>query len=352
MKNTTKKQLSSSELSFFCMQIAMILKSGMLISDGITWMYNDIEEGNIKNALGVLMDELSNKVPLFKAMDKSGYFPSYIINMSQIGSVTGRLEDVMSSLSEYYDREDFIKAKIRNSVFYPSMLFIMMSFVIILLVTKVFPIFESMIKELGGELSNGSSAIISFSTGIMAGKFTMTFIIIILVLLLGVFLFIKTKNGKAAFNKFLSSFPLTKSIMKKVTAYRFSSSMSLLLSSGINIDASIDILLDIIEEPGLKNKIEACSTSMNSGECFLDSLSQLSLFSSMHMQMLNMGQRTGEMDIVMNKLTNIYENEADQAISNSVALIEPILVGVLCIVIGLILVSVMLPLMNIMSSIG
>lgn len=352
MKNSAKKQLSSSELSFFCMQIAMILKSGMLISDGITWMYNDIEEGNVKNSLEVLVDELSNKVPLYKAMENSGYFPSYIISMSQIGSVTGRLEDVMSSLSEYYDREDFIKAKIRNSIFYPSMLFVMMSFVIILLVTKIFPIFESMIKELGGDLSNESSAILSFSTGIAAGKLTMVVIIAILLLILSVFIILRTKNGKAAFNKFISNFPLTKSIMKKIIAYRFSSCMSLLLSSGMNIDSSIDILLEIIDEPELKQKIKVCSNSMNSGECFLDSVSQLSLFSSMHMQMLNMGQRTGEMDIVMKKLTGIYENEADQAISNSVALIEPVLVGILCVVIGFILVSVMLPLMNIMSSIG
>ncbi|MFA9424148.1 MAG: type II secretion system F family protein [Sedimentibacter sp.] len=352
MKNATKKQLSSSELSFFSMQIAMILKSGMLISDGIEWMYNDIEEGNVKKSLKVLMNELSNKVPLYKAMEISGYFPSYIVSMSQIGSVTGKLEEVMSSLSEYYDREVFIKSKIRNSVFYPSMLFVMMSFVIIVLVTKIFPIFEGMIKELGGEISNESSAIMSFSTGIMAGKFTMAFIIAILILCLIAFLISKTKSGKIIFAKFLNSFPLTKSIMKKITAYRFSSSMSLLLSSGMNIDSSIGILLDIIEEPELKHKIEACRNSMDSGECFLDSVSQLSLFSSMHIQMLNMGQRTGEMDIVMNKLTNIYENEADQAITNSVALIEPILVGFLCIVIGFILVSVMLPLMNIMSSIG
>ncbi|MEA5094063.1 MULTISPECIES: type II secretion system F family protein [Sedimentibacter] len=352
MKNKEKKQLTSSELSFFCMQVAMVLKSGMLISDGIEWMYNDIEESNVKNALGVVLDELSNKVPLYKAMENSEYFPTYIISMSQIGSVTGRLEDVMTSLSEYYDREDFIKAKIRNSVFYPSMLFVMMSFVIILLVTKIFPIFEGMIKELGGELPGESSALISFSTGIMAGKFTMAATIAVLMLIAAIFVLTKTKGGKKSFNKFLSSFGPTKSIMKKVTAYRFASSMSLLLSSGMNIDSSMDILLDVTEEPELKNKIEECKTSMNSGENFLDSLSGLSMFSSMHIQMLNMGQRTGEMDIVMKKLTNIYENEADQAISNSVALIEPVLVGILCVVIGFILISVMLPLMNIMSSIG
>jgi type IV pilus assembly protein PilC len=330
----------------------MVLKSGMLISDGIEWMYNDIDESNVKIALGAVLDELSNKVPLYKAMEASGYFPTYIISMSQIGSVTGRLEDVMTSLSEYYDREDFIKAKIKNSVFYPAMLFVMMSFVIILLVTKIFPIFEGMIKELGGELPGESSALLSFSTGIMAGKFTMAATVAVLVTIAAIFVLTKTEEGKKSFNKFLSSFGPTKSIMKKVTAYRFSSCMSLLLSSGMNIDSSMDILLDIIEEPSLKSKIEACKVSMNSGENFLDSLSGLSMFSSMHIQMLNMGQRTGEMDIVMRKLTNIYETEADQAISNSVALIEPVLVGILCIVIGFILISVMLPLMNIMSSIG
>jgi type IV pilus assembly protein PilC len=140
--------------------------------------------------------------------------------------------------------------------------------------------------------------------------------------------------------------------MKKITAYRFSSAMSLLLNSGMNVDSSIDMLLDIVEEPVLKNKIQLCKDSMKSGESFLDSVNKLSLFNSMQMQMLRMGQKIGEMDVVMNKLTDIYENEAEQAINNTVSLIEPMLVGILSVLIGMILISVMLPLMNIMSSIG
>lgn len=352
MNNKSVNKLSSSELSYLCTQVAMILKSGMLILDGIDWMYDDIEEGNIKNALGALRNELSNKVPLYMAMENSGYFPSYIISMSQIGSVTGRLEDVMSSLSEYYDRESFIKSKIRNSIFYPAMLFIMMSFVIILLVTKIFPIFEGMIEELGGQLSNESSFIMSFSSGIMTGKFTLVFVLFVMLALASVYIISKTENGKAALYKFLGKFILTKSIMKKITAYRFASGMSLLMSSGMNIESSINMLLDIVEEPELRSKIEQCSKSISSGEEFIESVSKLSMFSSMHLQMLNMGQRTGEMDIVMKKLTNLYENEAEQSINSAVSLIEPVLVGTLCVVIGFILISVMLPLMNIMSSIG
>lgn len=351
MIKPTNKKLSPSELSFFCMQIAMILKSGMLISDGIDWMYDDIIEGNVKNALYSLKTQLSDKAPLYKAMQNSGYFPSYIVNMSQIGSVTGKLEELMNSLSEYYDRENFLKTKIKNAVFYPAMLFVMMSFVIILLVTKIFPIFEGMLEELGAS-ANDSSFLISFSNGITAGRIAMILVIIIIVLIAIISILYKTKIGKITLNRFLSNFTLTKLIMKKITAYRFSSAMSLLLNSGMNIDSSIDMLLDIVEEPTLKEQLQLCKKSMNSGESFLDSVSKLSLFSSMHMQMLNMGQRTGEMDVVMQKLTNIYENEADQAINNSVALIEPVLVGILSLVIGVILISVMLPLMNIMSSIG
>lgn len=352
MNNTSIKKLSSTELSYFCTQVSMILKSGMLIHDGIEWMYNDIEEGNVKNALGILKNELNNKLPLYKAMENSGYFPSYIINMSQIGNVTGRLDEVMSSLSEYYDRESYLKSKIKNSVFFPAMLFVMMSLVILILVTKIFPIFEDMIEELGGQLSNEASFIISFSSGIMTGKFAMAFVLAILFLASVIFILYKTEKGKCKLSKLLSNNIFTKSIMKKITAYRFASSMSLLLSSGMNVESSINMLLDIVDEPNLKSKIEDCSKSMSTGEDFLESISKLSLFSSMHLQMLNMGQRTGEMDIVMKKITNIYEVESDQSISKAVSLIEPVLVGTLCTVIGFILISVMLPLMNIMTSIG
>lgn len=348
MKNASVKKLSSSELSYFCSQIAMILKSGMLIYDGIEWMHDDIEEGNVKNALGILRNELSSKVPLYKAMENSNLFPSYIINMSQIGSVTGSLENVMGSLSEYYDRENLLKSKIRNSIFYPFMLFLMMAFVIIILVTKIFPIFEGMIRELGGT----SKSFMSFSTGLMVGKYLLIFVIVVLILILTAYIFYRTNKGKTSLNKLWTNFIFTKPIMKKITAYRFASSMSLLLSSGMNIENSINMLLDIIEEPELKSKVEECSKAMNSGSDFIESLSNLYLFSGMHLQMLNMGQRTGEMDIVMKKLTAIYENEADQSIQNAVSLIEPLLIGTLCVVIGFILISVMFPLMNIMSSIS
>jgi type IV pilus assembly protein PilC len=140
--------------------------------------------------------------------------------------------------------------------------------------------------------------------------------------------------------------------MGKITAYRFASAMSLLLSSGMNVDSSMDMLLDIVEEPVLKEKIILCRDYMKSGDSFLDSVNKLSLFNGMHMQMLKMGQKVGEMDLVMNKLANIYEDESEQAINSGVSLVEPVLVGILSAIIGLILISVMLPLMNIMSAIG
>lgn len=352
MNKTYSKKLSSSELSFFCMQVALTLKSGMLIYDGISWMHDDIEEGKIKKVLGIIKQELSKGVPLYQAMNNSNFFPPYVVNMSQIGNATGKLENVMTSLSKYYDREEFIKLKIKNSIFYPSMLFVMMTLVIILLVTKIFPVFESMINELGGELSNEASILMSFSTGILTGKLIMYILIIFLIIIVAFLGFGKTIKGKELYNSFLNKNIITKVIMKNLTAYRFSSSLSLLLSSGLNIDNSLDLLLQILENSHLKNKIKVFQKCIKSGEPFIESLSKLSLYSSMHLQMINMGHKTGELDTVMDKLTTILENEVEQRITNNVALIEPILVGVLSIAIGVILISVMLPLMNIMANIG
>ena len=188
-------------------------------------------------------------------MDNSGYFPSYIISMSEIGSATGRLDDVMNSLSDYYERETYLKSKIKSSVFYPTMLFIMMSFVILILVTKIFPIFEGMIEELGGQLSSQSSFMMSFSAGMMTGKFAMVFVIAVLIAAFIIYVLNKTEKGKASLNKLLSNSIFTKSIMNKITAYRFASGMSLLLSSGMNAESSINMLLDVVDEPELKSKI-------------------------------------------------------------------------------------------------
>ena len=342
MKNFKNKQMSSSELSFFCMQIALILKSGMLIHEGIEWMYNDLEHGKVKDMIGNIKKELSDKISIYNVMKKTKYFPSFLINMCQIGSLTGRLENVMVSLSEYYDREEYLKLKIRNALFYPTMLFAMMSAVVILLIVKIFPIFENMLKELGGDLS----------IGILAGKFTM-FLVIAALLFIG-FLIIayKTNKGKVIIKNFLQNFIVTKSIIKKITAYRFSYSMSLLLSSGMSIEKSIDILSEIIDYEELKDIIKSCSNAMRAGDSFTDALSKVSIFSNMHVQMLSMGQRSGELDEVMQKLTTIYEQEANKAIDNVVSLVEPVLVGFLSTVVGIILISVMLPLINIMSSIG
>jgi type IV pilus assembly protein PilC len=208
-----------------------------------------------------------------------------------------------------------------------------------------------MLEELGAS-ANDSSFVVSFSNGIMAGRIAMVSVILVMAAFVLIYILNKSQGGKITLNKFFSGFSLTKKIMGKITAYRFASAMSLLLSSGMNVDSSMDMLLDIVEEPVLKEKIILCRDYMKSGDSFLDSVNKLSLFNGMHMQMLKMGQKVGEMDLVMNKLANIYEDESEQAINSGVSLVEPVLVGILSAIIGLILISVMLPLMNIMSAIG
>lgn len=345
-----KEILSSGELSIFCTQISLILKSGLLIADGVDVIFQELKDSRIKNVYKVIREELNNSVPLYKAMENSGYFPGYLVSMCHVGNKAGKLEEVMTSFSEYYEREEYVKIKIKNSIFFPIILFFLMSFVVILLVTKIFPIFEEMARDLGADIN--ASSFISFSTGIAVGKVIMYCNIAIMIFITILFLIWHTQKGKTFIINIMKKMPLLRDINKKITAFRFLSSLNLLLTSGMNIDNSIDLLHQIVHNSELKNKIEIYKNSIKHGNNYITSLSDLALFSSMHIQMLNMGHRSGELDNIMSKLINIYENEYNQSISNAVSFIEPILVGILSIVIGIILISVMLPLMNIMSSIS
>ncbi|MCL2774639.1 MAG: type II secretion system F family protein [Oscillospiraceae bacterium] len=173
------RKLSSGDLSIFCLQLSLILKAGIQLHEGLMNLgdkTNKLVESKqkIRGMLGRIIDNMADMVELDEtlssAMKKSGGFPGYVVNMAEIGEQTGKLDNVLESLGDYYERDQYMKAKIRNSLMYPVFLFIVMSVVIALLVGKVFPIFRNMLESMGGSLSAGEEAAAAFTGSLMAGK--------------------------------------------------------------------------------------------------------------------------------------------------------------------------------------
>ena len=267
---------------------------------------------------------------LHSALKDTGYFPKYMINMIQLGEETGRLEEVLNSLSKYYDREDEIASGIKSAVAYPLVLSAVMIAVIVVMIAKVLPVFSQIYAELGSELTGTAAVLMKLSEYI--NRYLLIIISVMLFAALVLFIFFKTRFGKRLLMKTALSMSIASS--------RFANCMFLALSSGLDTDR------------GLDSKINDCRKNISNGETFSEALLHSNIFSKMYSSWIAIGSKTGSMDEVMQHICTSCEDDTDARLSRFISVIEPAMVILLCIFIGFILVSFLLPLLGIISSIG
>lgn len=343
-------QLSNRELSAFCEQVAMVLKSGIPVEEGFTMMLADSAQQGEKDIIESILNSYSNGNQLSYALCESGAFPKYMSDMVAIGELSGQLDNVMHALSEYYTREQQIQDNLRSAVRYPAVMIIMMLTVVVVLVVKVVPIFGQVFKQLGSEMSGISAGIMNFGT--MMSRYSVVIVAIVALALCFWVYCSKTKGGKKLSKKLAENMWITRGISAKIAEARFSSGLSLMLSSGIESEKSLEMVKGLVDNVNSVVKIEECQRIMEEGESLETALVKTGLFRGVHARMVTIGFKTGNADEVMRTVSRNLSDEVDVQINNTISLIEPSLVAIFSVIVGMILLSVMLPLMGIMSSIG
>lgn len=350
MKSSRTKQLSAKELASFCSQLSFIVKAGVPVREGIRIMAEDANDARSRGVLEPVCASLDEGQPLKTALEQSGWFPSYLLHMVDIGETAGRLEEVLDSLSAYYENSDAIGRSIRNAVSYPLVMIAMMAAVIVILVTKVLPIFQQVLAQLGNELSGFSANLLQVGSvlGICAAAVVGLILLIALVLLV-----MRTfAAGRRALDRFYASCFLTRGVAAKTAAARFASTMSLMLASGLDVDQSLEFTYALIENEPVRSKLKVMQQQIAEGQSFSEALTRAGIFSGLNNRMVTVGFRTGSLDTAMRKIAGRYEQEVDEQISRLISILEPTLVAILSAIVGIIILSVMLPLMSIMSTIS
>jgi len=345
-----KKLLSNQEMSMFCDQIAMILNAGISPMEGVSIMLEDATSEEGKEILKVISDKCNEGESFYNSVSASGVFPKYALNMIEIGERSGKLEEVMKSLAFHYKREENIAEGIRNAVTYPLMIVSMMLVVILVLIVKVLPIFNDVFKQLGTEMTGFSKGMLDF--GQVLSKYALVLIIIAVIVIAALFIMAKTKAGKSKLADFFAKFFATRAFYDKIASGRFASGMAITLSAGLDIDESLEMVKQLVDNETMQKKIEDCKNKMTEGQSLSDALCSAGIFSNMYSRMITVGYRTGAIDKVLERIADGYEQEVDDKITNMISVLEPTLVIVLSVIVSLILLSVMLPLMAIMSGIG
>lgn len=344
--NKSIRQLSANEISIFCDQVSIILKSGIPLHHGLSMLTDDVIDPWLKNVLSTINANLNDNKSLYISVKESNAFPDYVVNMINIGAESGRLDDTMTALSEFYSREAALKENIKSAVIYPTILILMMTFVMMVLSIKVLPIFQDVFRSLGTTMSPVAVGIMNF--GLTLGKYSFVILGVLAVALLIIFFLSKSEKGIKMFSGFLSKGKLS----EKISIARFSDSMAMMLASGLDTQHSIELSTSVVSNIKVKESINKCIELIKNNSSFIDSLYQVGLYPKVTISMLNLGFKAGSLDAVMKKIADSYDEEVQNHLIKRVSLIEPISIGVLSILVGVILISVMLPLMGVMSQIG
>lgn len=349
-KGDCMKTLSNEELMSFCSQLSMILHAGISSIEGLAIMKEDLSDGEGKKILETLYEHMEMSGNLAQSMKETEVFPEYVCSMTEIGEQTGRLDEVMDGLALHYEREKDLAESIKSALLYPAVMLGMLTVVILILVVKVMPVFHEVLQQLGGGLTGVSAGILKIGT--VLSRYSLAFVLILAALVAVMAYLVLSDKGREAFRGWLERSRLTGKTAEKIACSRVAEGLSLCIFSGLDMDQSLEMTEKLVTHSEMKHRISKCRELMMEGEGIDRALTESRIFSGIYGKMVSVGMRTGSVDRVMSKIAGEYEEDVVQSLQQKISVIEPTLVAVLSVLVGLILISVMLPLMNIMSSLG
>jgi len=345
-----KNFLDASFLSFFCMELYLALQAGITISESLLMLSEDEPDKNHQNLLKALYKETDAGNSLHSAMVREKIFPDYMVNMVEIGETTGRMEEVMGSLSAYYGRQVEMSSSLRDAVFYPATLFGVLLMVILVLIIKVLPIFQDVFGQLGLQMS----PLVAFllHAGQFISSYKVFFITLVSLLIVFILWLIYDQSMRSLVFNFMQNRLTGTDMGKKMLTARFSAALSMALSSGLDFDESFRLAEKLCANQQVAVKSQRCRRLLKEGKSLYEAISAAEIFPVLYRRMIYIGMRTGSIDIIMREIAQRSEREFNDKLDEVIGDVEPALVIVASLVVGLILLAVMLPLVNIMSFLG
>ena len=342
MKNTTA-QLTPDELSVLCWQLGRLCRAGLPWEDTASVLLQDETAPRLRAVLERMKGPLADGAPLDEAFRQAGGFPDYLLRMVEIGQASGRMDQVLEALSGYYKRESATTAAVRRVVTYPAVMAALIAVVFLVLVWRVLPVFARVFADLGAGASSTAAALLMVSS---AGRYIA--VAVAAVMLIGAaFLLLSARRGALPFlNSSRGGTALA------VARGRFASAMSLMLQSGLPLDEALERTEELLQGGPLSELVSRCRKLTQEGVAFAKAVEQSAIFSGMDVGLLAAGFRTGASESAMAELAERCETESEERLAMLLSRFEYGLVILLCVSVGLVLLSVMLPLLGVLAAIG
>lgn len=346
----SQKHLKVDVLSHFCRQLSVIIDSGINTIKGLGVLKLQISDKRTQGEIDRLINSIERGLTISEAMDAPGsLFPPILAGMVRAGESTGKIDIVLRSMADYYEKENLLQKKIKSASVYPAIVLVMALALVIFFVNFLFPMVINIVESSGGKLPFLTRAVIGIST-VLRNYFYIIIPLLILIFL-GIRNYLSKEKGKRMLDKFLFKLPMIGSSKRNIISLRFSMAMYVFTLSGFSIIQGLVLLKSIVGSPLAEDSIDSTIKGLQRGESISENLKRDQFFDDILIQMVAIGEETGQMQKLTEKLVDYYDKEVELGINKLISLAEPTLMLIIGVVVGALIISVALPMLTMFTNI-
>ena len=341
--------VGEKDLVVFTRQFATMIDSGLPLVQCLDIQATNAENPTFKKQLSDIKETVEGGATFADALRKyPKTFDELYVNLVAAGEVGGILDTILNRLAAYIEKNSALKRKVRGAMVYPIAIIGIMTLVMIVIMTKVVPVFDKMFSEVGAELPVPTQILIGISD-IVVGYFVHGIIggIVTVVVLKQVF---ATEGGKRFRDRALLRMPAFGDLLRKVAVARFCRTLGTMISSGVPILDALEICSKSAGNFVVEQAIMKTRESISEGRTIAEPLAESGVFPGMVCQMINVGEATGALDTMLTKIADFYDDEVEVAVDSITSLIEPFIISFLGIVVGGLVVALYLPIFTMSSA--
>ncbi|MBQ9068857.1 MAG: type II secretion system F family protein [Eggerthellaceae bacterium] len=348
-----RNNMESGAVSVFCESVAVMLAAGIQTEEALGLLSENTNDAAFQSTCKGVYSGLIEQKTLADSMDATGVFPKFAIDMVRTGEESGRLESTMTSLARYYNEEDRLISKLHSSIVYPVALFALMSVILLFTLIVILPIFMDTYQKVAGGIATGPFTFVGVA--MVIGWIAFGLSVLGTIFTFAIAAMTRSQNNLHALERLLERIPFTREAAKQLALSRFTSVLTSYAAIGASSDIALEESAKTVEEPELRRKLDAAvedAKDLNAPKSLAAALGDNEVFGAVYTRMLAVGDTSGNLEEVLDRMSDTFFEDALVQMDESLDRIEPALAAFLTITVGLTLIAVMVPLIGILGSIG
>lgn len=343
-----RRKVSGKDLAVFTRQFSTMVNAGLPLVQCLEILSRQTENAAFREIITEVMRSVQSGATLAEAMSKRPEaFGSLYVSMVEAGESGGILDDILLRLAQYIEKAEALKRKIKGAMTYPLIVFGVAVLATVFMLLFIIPVFAKIFADFGGELPALTRMVVGLSELLKRTWWLMTGMIVALVMVLK--RYYQTESGKRRIDSFLLRAPIFGDLIRKASIARFARTLGTLIASGVPILTGLDITARTAGNKVVEEAIMATKGSIREGETIAAPLRQAGVFPPMVVQMIAVGEETGALDKMLEKIAGFYDDEVSASVETLTSIIEPVMMVGMGVLVGGMVISMYLPMFELIN---